>query len=205
MADTGVVSVVVWGDSIAAGGWPQRAEFVCNVVLNAGRTVQVFNEAVGGMPAATARGQFAERIPGHQPDIVIIHFGANDLRHDGSRGGGPISTPDEFVDHLTAMTRDCQALGARVLLLGYHRCRRLMVLPTGLPYPEAVRHYSDLARQVADATGADFLDLAAALDTVADTSWTAFICDDGVHLSELGMYLYADIIATRVSEMARRR
>jgi len=203
MADRSPIPVVVWGDSIAAGGWPQRAEFVHNVALNCGTPIRIVNEAVGGMPAATARAQFADRVAPHAPRIVILHFGANDLRHDGARGARPISTPEEFTAHLTAMTRACREIGARVLLLGYHRCRRLLVLPTGLPYDEALRRYSDLARQVAEATGADYLDVAATLDTVPAASWPDFVCEDGVHLSPLGLTLYGDLIATRLSEMVR--
>ena len=46
--------------------------------------------------AAQAREEFAASVLLHRPDVVIIQFGLNDLRFDGSRGHLPISTPEEF-------------------------------------------------------------------------------------------------------------
>ena len=48
-------TVVVWGDSIAAGGWPQAMEFIFNVVCNTGTSIRVVNSGQGGNPAAQAR------------------------------------------------------------------------------------------------------------------------------------------------------
>lgn len=142
-------------------------------------------------------------MPVHAPDIVIIHFGANDLRYDGSRGALPLSTPEEFAGHLTSMVQACREVaGARVLLLGYHRFRRPVTLPTGLTYEETRRCYNAVIRDVATSTGAEYLDMEVALDSVSDTSWTECVCDDGVHLSPLGQQLYASLLATAIARMA---
>ena len=204
MSDATPVTVVVWGDSIAAAGWPQRAEAIHNLALNTGTPIRVFNEAVGGNPAAHARHEFADRVLIHAPDIVVVHFGANDLRHDGARGALPISTPEEFAAHLTAMLLACrQDAKARALALGHHRVRQPMRLPTGQLYADSLRHYSEIARRAAESAGADYLDMAAALAAVPDTPWTDFVCADGVHLSDLGLECYASIIASALAPMVR--
>lgn len=193
-------TVVVWGDSIAAGGWPEITERQFNVALNTGRPIRVINEGVGGMPAARARGEFAQRVLPHAPDLVIIQFGFNDQRHDGSRGALPLSTPEEFADHLTAMTRQCRdEAGAAVLLVGNHRARSLLTMPSGLSYDETRAQYHAATRQVAQTLGVPFLDMEAELSRMPEARWTDFVTEDGVHLTPLGIRAYAAVMASWIS------
>ncbi len=74
---------MVWGDSIAASGWPQQVEFIYNVALNTGRAVRVINSGVGGKPASHARNEFDTKVAQHKPEVVFIQFGFNDMRYDG--------------------------------------------------------------------------------------------------------------------------
>lgn len=192
--------VVVWGDSIAAQKWPEQAEHLHNVALNTGRAIQVVNKGVGGMPAAVARGQFDTAVRPHRPHLIIIQFGFNDLRHDGTRGALPLSTPEEFEDHLTAMTaagRD-QA-GAQMLLYGNHRARSLVTLPTGRGYDETRALYNGCVKRVAARMGVRFRDMAETFER-AGVPYTEVVCEDGVHLSPFGVQAYAAVAAGDIRE-----
>jgi lysophospholipase L1-like esterase len=197
-------TVVVWGDSIAAGTaeyqWPALAERMCNVVLNTGHAVRVVNEGVGGKPAAGARHEFAERVLAHNPDLVIIQFGFNDIRYDGSRGNQPLSTPSEFGEHLQEMVRRCrQEAGANVVLFGNHRTRVGLTLPSRQSYDEGRIEYSALAQGVATRARVPFYDLAQELQ-MPEANWADFVGADGVHLSPLGFHAYAYFAANLIMQ-----
>lgn len=190
--------VVVWGDSIAASGWPQQMEFAFNVSQNTGRAIKVINAGIGGMPASRARTQFEERIAPHKPEVVIIQFGFNDMRHDGTRGALPLSTPDEFKEHITHMIHRCQhELKAKVLVFGNHRVNRVTVLPTGLKYDTSRAVYTARAAEAAAENDAIFLDMAQLLDREA-MPWPTLVSDDGVHLSGSGLKAYTSIASTAI-------
>lgn len=197
--------VVVWSDSIGAGDqqhqWPALVETFCNVALNTGRIVKVLNESAGGMPAARARHEFESRVLRHSPDLVVIQFGFNDLRHDGSRGAQPISTPEEFGEHVTDMILKCrERTGSRVVIFGNHRARSALVMPGGLTYDETRARYNAAARQAAEAAGVPFYDMAVELKA-PEADWKDFVCADGVHLSPLGCHAYAWFAASLVSRL----
>ncbi len=186
--------VVVWGDSIAAAGWPDRSEFVHNVCQNAGRAVKVINMGVGGMPAATAKTQFEERVARHEPDLVIIQFGFNDLRSDGRRANGlPLSTPEEFNGHLQEMIKRCKdELSARVVVFGNHRPKSILRLLSGLTYPQTTALYREESKKAAAAQGVRYVDMS--VETIAGgLEWTEVVNEDGVHLSQAGINTYAGI------------
>jgi lysophospholipase L1-like esterase len=193
--------VVVWGDSIAASGWPQQAEFLFNVVLNTGRPIRVINAGAGGLAAAIAHGQFSETILPHQPNLEIMQFGLNDMRHDGSRGELPISTPKEFDEHLMAMVKLCrERAGARVIIFGNHQTRCFLSLPTGLKYDETRAHYNMLARKVAKKTDSTHYDMAEVLAAVG-LRVEEVVGDDGVHLTPRGIQAYAQIAANAIMKV----
>ncbi len=193
--------VVVWGDSIAAQQWPEQAELAHNVALNTGRAIKVVNKGVGGLPAAAARGQFDTAVRPHQPNLVIIQFGFNDLRHDGTRGALPLSTPEEFEEHVTAMVAACRDQGgAQVLLYGNHRARRLTVLPTGRGYDETRALYNGCVKRVAEQMGVRFRDMAETFER-AGVPYTEIVCEDGVHLSPFGVQAYAAVAAGDIMEI----
>jgi len=190
--------VVVWGDSIAASGWPQQMEFTYNVALNTGRSIRVINSGVGGKPASHARDEFDAKVAQHKPEVVFIQFGFNDMRYDGSRGALPLSTPEEFEGHMTHMVKRCkEELGAKVIVFGNHRVNRCTVLPSGLRYEQARAEYNVRARAAARASGAPWIDMSQVL-ALEETHWTTLVSDDGVHLSGAGLKAYASAGATAV-------
>jgi lysophospholipase L1-like esterase len=173
-------------------------EFTYNVCLNTGRSIRVVNKGAGGLPAATARGQFENAVLPEKPDIVIMQFGLNDQRHDGSRGPLPISTPEEFGEHLSAMIAMCrERAGARVIVFGNHQTRALLTMPTGLSYDETRARYNAIARRAAEKGGARFADVPAIL-AAAGLRPGDVVADDGVHLSPCGLSAYAQVAANEV-------
>ena len=197
--------VVAWGDSIAAGNadtaWPGVAERSCQVVINTGRPVQVINEAVCGKPAAHAVREFEARILPHRPDLVIIQFGFNDVRHDGSRGPDPLSTPEEFEQHLASMIRQCRGQAqADVIVLGNHRTRTNIRFPTGRTYEESRILYNAIARRTAAQAGVEFHDMSDPAHLPDATGWQELVVPDGVHLSPLGVTVYGRAIATWIMQ-----
>ena len=194
------VPVVAWGDSIAAGGWPLVMEHTYNCFCNTGTPIRVVNSGFGGKPAAYARREFVKSVMIHQPAVVFIQFGFNDVRFDGSRGSRPISTPDEFGEHLSEMIRLCrEESGAQVIVFGNHRSFVPLMLPSGLPYDESVRAYNRVAARVTAAAKVRFVDMSKAL-VYPGINYRHLLADDGLHLSEFGKQCYARVAA---SELAR--
>ena len=197
----GAQVIIVWGDSIAASGWPERLEQSYNVAHNTGTPIRVINQGVGGMPAARARHMFDERIAAHQPDLVVIQFGFNDVRYDGSRGDKPLSTAEEFEQHMMDMAKRC-ALDARakVLLLANHRPMRANRMPSGNTYQQDIERYNAVTQRVAQVLGLAFMDMTEAT-TAAGADWRQIVNEDGVHLSPLGLHMYAAMVAGEVGRL----
>jgi lysophospholipase L1-like esterase len=188
--------VVVWGNSIPAGNgdlarsWPMRAETIFNVAVNTGRSIKVYNEGVCGMSAARGCQEFETRVQKHHPDLSIIQFGFNDLRYDGSRGNLPLSTLEEFEKHLERMVCDCrEQANTKVVLFGNHRSRSFLEMPTGLSYDATRIRYNQVASAVAEKMKVQYIDMSEALTPIE--SWKDYICEDSVHLSQIGTSAYA--------------
>ena len=190
--------VVVWGDSIAASGWPQQAETIFNVALNRGRPIKVINSGTCGLAASVAREQFDETILPHHPELIIMQFGFNDMRHDGSRGELPLSTPKEFDEHLMAMVKmSGEKTGAKVVIFGNHQTRSILTLPTGLQYEETRVYYNSLARKVAKKMKTAYYDMAEMM-AASGFRIEEIVSDDGVHLTPHGIQAYAQIAANSI-------
>lgn len=197
--------IVVWGDSIAGmepDPWPVRLEFTHNVCVNPGRKIRVINSGICGIAAAQAKLQFQDAVARHRPDMVMIQFGFNDMRYDGVRPGLPISTPDEFGQHMRQMIRACQSIPSEVLVLGNHLPFLYMTLPSGLTREESVVVYNDAARCAAEECGVAFLNMAQ-VDLHGLPPY--LLTTDGVHLSEYGCRMYAQTIASYVSNVLSQR
>jgi lysophospholipase L1-like esterase len=124
-----------------------------------------------------------------------MQFGFNDLRHDGTRGKMPLSTLEEFEGHLTEMVRLCrEKAGAKVIMFGNHKARRLEILPTGLQYDVARVAYNQVTKRVAAKMGVPYRDMS---ETFADVGehYSDFVCEDGVHLSPFGLNAYGSVAA----------
>ena len=70
----------------------------------------VVNASISGDTTAGGRARLKPLLERHRPAVMILALGGN----DGLRG----TPPAQIRTHLSAMVRDAQAQGARVLLLG---------------------------------------------------------------------------------------
>jgi len=134
--------ILVLGDSISAGyGMSLESSWVsllAQVMKSKYPGVSVINASISGETSAGGRARLPALLDTEKPDIVVIELGGN----DGLRGF-PIKV---LRENLTAMTRQAQATGARVILV------QMEILPNyGRRYTSA---FSDSFGVVAEETGA---------------------------------------------------
>lgn len=135
-------TVLVLGDSLSAEyglargeGWVALIDSQIEARHDASIRPPVFiNASISGETTAGGRTRLPQLLAQHHPDIVIIELGAN----DALRGLDIRSTRS----NLDAMIKDCQAIKARVLLIG------MQVPPNyGKRYTEDfAKAFSDTAR-----------------------------------------------------------
>lgn len=197
--------VLIWGDSIAASTpdpWPAMCARTFAVALNTGTDNVVFtNIAVCGMPARQGKAFFAEKVCPEKPSLVILQFGFNDIRWDGSNPGGPISDETVFYESVCEMIRNSKNIRADVLVLGNHRPCSYLRMPDGRTYVETVAAYNALAKQAAHDCGADWLDMA---DLVGAELTPRESTVDGVHLSLWGKRVYSHTVANYIQRKLGR-
>jgi len=197
------ITVVVFGDSITAPKeLTEHLYFMFLVALNRGDNIRVVNASQGGRPAAAAVSQVGWRVLIHQPDVVIVQYGFNDVRHDEQSGarGKPISTPGEFDRHLRGIvTQIREGSRAKVLIIANHKADQNLILPTGRGYDESRVLYNEVGKRVAAEMKTDHLDMEAAF-AATPHPFTAFV-SDSVHLSPLGIRYYATTLANKLQEM----
>ena len=186
--------VLVWGDSIARQNetpWPESCRYSFEVSCFCGRPVEFINIAQCGLAAVHGQNYFEEKVRPVQPDLVIIQFGFNDLRHDTAHGGAPIGTPDQYEEAMCNMIRNARSIGAEVLVLGNHNISfgAIRLYPTGLNGDETVDVYRKRAKRAAEKEGAAFINMAEVLESQELPPRVA-TCD-GCHLSPDGVRVYA--------------
>jgi acyl-CoA thioesterase I len=107
-------SILVVGDSLAAAyGIPRNRGWVALLEERLKREHPdyiVVNASISGETSGGGRARFAKLLERYKPTVVVLELGAN----DGLRGS-PVA---EMRTNLSAMIRDAQADGSRVLLLG---------------------------------------------------------------------------------------
>jgi len=129
-------TIVAFGDSIVAGykqpeGWPE--------VLGrdlAGRYggVRVLNAGISGDTAGDGLGRLRRAVLAHQPDLVLIAFGLNDMKNGVSLS--------RFEEDLSAIVSEIVAGGAQPVLLTTTRLQRgagMVARVNPAPYNESIR------------------------------------------------------------------
>ena len=106
--------LLVVGDSLSAEyGLARGAGWVALLEQRLAREKlawQVVNASISGDTTSGGRARLAALLKAHQPRVVVIELGGNDALR-----GLPLTMTQ---DNLTAMTRQAQAAGARVLIAG---------------------------------------------------------------------------------------
>lgn len=107
-------TLLVVGDSLSAEyGLPRGSGWVALLEQQLGRDKslwRVVNASISGDTTAGGRARLSLLLKQHQPSVVIIELGGNDALR-----GFALSMTE---DNLQAMIQACQALRAKVLLLG---------------------------------------------------------------------------------------
>lgn len=112
----GPINIVIFGDSVSHGALNGTIDYE-NVYwnrlkkkLNAFRDympVNMINASIGGTTAKLSLDRFERQALKHEPDLMIIAFGLNDVNF-------PL---EEYLDSLQQMFAKCQAAGCDVIFL----------------------------------------------------------------------------------------
>ena len=98
-------TVVCFGDSITKRGYYKPLADLLGV-----RTI---NSGVAGHSSAQGLRRIKQDVLDHQPDVVVILFGTNDLRVDAPKVYVPV---DQYRKNLKAMVEACAEIDARVVI-----------------------------------------------------------------------------------------
>ncbi|MBR5496112.1 MAG: SGNH/GDSL hydrolase family protein [Oscillospiraceae bacterium] len=126
------ITYVVYGDSISEGadidngdGYFYRVKEY--IEQKTGKKVNMINASLGGMCSDWGRDNFDERVMAHDPDIVSIGFGMNDMSK-GNVHGQTIDfgvKPEDFKVNISLMVEKALKKGSKVLLLSPCRANEL--------------------------------------------------------------------------------
>jgi lysophospholipase L1-like esterase len=162
----------------------------------------VFNAGVPGEFAndSTTRMRFTRALNEHNPEVVLLQEGVNDL-HVFAIYGIPVNQGiSRLVAALRAMSLEARGRGTQVFLATLlpqrpNGCRAFAVPPRGTE--DLITPTNDLIRSMAAAEGLDLVDLYAVFDGHLDQ----YLAQDGLHPSDTG---YA-AIANAFFEAIRRK
>lgn len=108
-------TLVCFGDSLTAGkGAPLGSDYPS--ILAERLSLTVINAGISGDTAAQAINRLERDVLKHNPKIVIVELGANDLL----RSGGSYTAIDETFSDLEAIIDEIQENGAVVVLAGIY-------------------------------------------------------------------------------------
>jgi lysophospholipase L1-like esterase len=112
-------NVVCFGDSVTVGvphvavedTFPRLLERRLNARRGELERVHCVNSGVGGENTAEGLARFDSAVARHQPVLVIVEFGLNDIRYEPEK----TISPDGFAENLKIIHDQVRALGAGVL------------------------------------------------------------------------------------------
>ncbi len=116
LEEYGPLNIVIFGDSVSHGavnGYIDYENVYWNQLkkmLNRYRDyvpVNMINAAIGGTTAKASLGRLPGQVLRHQPDLVIVCFGLNDVN-------GPL---EDYLDALRQILSQCREAGCEVILL----------------------------------------------------------------------------------------
>ena len=112
----GAINIVIFGDSVSTGSMLSENDYE-NVYwnqlrrkLNAFRDyipVNMINSAIGGTTAKKSLERLDRQVLKHEPDLVIVCFGLNDVN----------GTLEDYLSALKAIFEGCKARGSEVIFM----------------------------------------------------------------------------------------
>lgn len=188
-----VPKVVCFGDSITKRGY---SDILATLV-----GVDAINAGVGGNSTAKALRRMSADVFAHNPDVVVIFFGTNDLRADAEKVYVPV---DKYKANLESMIAQCRKQGAKVVLCTLPPIEHKAFFTRHEREPfdalgglaALIETYRKAAQQVASATEVPLVDLNQML--AREPEW---LSKDGVHPSTAGTAIIAKHIAKAVTPL----
>ena len=195
-ADSPKQKLVCFGDSITKRGY--------NEILQQLLNVDTVNSGVAGNSTAQALRRMKKDVLNHNPDIVVIFFGTNDLRIDAPRVH---VTLDDYRVNLKTMIDKCRAQKAKVVLCTpppidrekyYERHEPKMHEAVG-GIEKLLQDYRTAAIEVAKANSVPLVDLNRLLAKTPE-----WMSHDGVHPSKYGTAVIARHVLKAVAPLVNK-
>jgi lysophospholipase L1-like esterase len=191
------VNVIFFGDSIFFGqyvsphvAWVTRLS--AEVAQRFPGRFVVANPSVNGSTTRQALERMAFDVQAHEPVLLAVQFGLNDCNRWETDRGLPRVSLDAFGANLAEIVARGQAFGARsVLLHANHPTQK------GGRYDADNRAYNERIREIADASGAELVDVERGF-AEAGLPLEELLLADGLHLAEAGHDLYLELVGPRV-------
>lgn len=209
------LKIVAFGNSITAERKTiQRvfAQRLPDLLREKGIHAVVINSGVGGSHSgrridnkptariAHAQDRFQAQVLDHNPDLVIIGFGANDAYIDTKKEGDPSRIPlDKFRNNMSFMIETLKARGTRVILMATNGYR-----PGNQDYlHERLLQYVAEAEQLAKRYKTGFVNNQATFEHFHNTSGqsAAVLFEDHLHPNDEGQRLIAASLTSEIEKV----
>jgi lysophospholipase L1-like esterase len=196
------VHFLAYGDSLTEGlatpgpngepgGDPARSYPAKLQLLLAARypnqTIHVVNAGRGGEHVTEGRARFQKTLAAHQPNVVLLMAGANDLLSE-------IPTP-RIIAAIAELIADAQAQGAKVLLSTLPRQRRGGIRAHAI---DRLPEFNAALAKLSESTNSTLVDVASAFDL-------DLLMADGLHLLEAANQALAEEFFAKIRELFERR
>ncbi len=185
-AEEPLTTIVCFGDSITKRGYPQiLGELVGAETVNAG---------VAGHNSSQGLRRIKNDVLEHEPDIVVIFFGTNDIRVDSDKAHVPLKN---YRQNLLEIIKKCVEIGAKPVLCSpppileevyFKRHERAKYEQAG-GLKKLLADYSTAVKKIATEQKIPLVDLNTKL--VKETTW---LHSDGVHPSPKGNAIIAKCV-----------
>ena len=150
--------------------------------------IETINAGVSGGNTATGLARVDKDVLAHQPDLVVIMFGMNDV---------VAIAPEAYEANLRTMVGKCRAINAEVVLC----TPNWVAADNGSRSLAKLSAYADLMRKVAAELAVPLTDCFAAYEAVHardEHEWTTLMSDD-IHPNMRGHKLFAEGIAETIT------
>lgn len=187
------LKVVCFGDSITKRGYH---EFLAKDL-----NVDTVMAGVAGNSTAQALRRMQRDVLDHEPDIVVIFFGTNDLRVDAPKVYVSLK---EYKKNLEIMIKRSEDIDAEVVLCTlppiniqkYFTRHETKLYDKEGGLEKMIKNYQNVAIKVAKKHNLPLVDLNSEL--AAHPEWMSH---DGVHPSKTGTRIIADLITAKVEPL----
>ncbi len=213
------LKIVAFGNSITAERKTVQRVFaqrLPDLLKEKGIHAVVINSGVGGSHSgrkidnkptartAHAQDRFQSQVLDHNPDLVIMGFGANDAYIDTKKEGDPSRIPlDKFRNNMSFMIETLQARGIRVILMGTNGYR-----PGDQDYlHDRLLQYVAEAEKLSKRYKTGFVNNQATFEHFHNTSGrsAAVLFEDHLHPNDEGHRLIAASLASEIEKELRKK